>query len=126
MVDHVYLLKSGTKTYVGYTINLARRLRQHNGKIKGGAKRTRGRKWKLYGYLTGFEDEREARQVEWIWQHTRKSLKTRHVLPKRGIGRVGSLKRKLCELESILAVYRHLIYTKVYKTNARHKPRKDG
>ncbi len=45
---YVYILKSIEKrpvTYVGYTINLVKRIKQHNdGK---GAKFTRGRKWKL-------------------------------------------------------------------------------
>ena len=34
---YVYLLKStvSNRTYVGYTVNIKRRLRQHNGEIKG-------------------------------------------------------------------------------------------
>ena len=48
MSFYVYILKSIEKkpvTYVGYTINLSKRIKQHNdGK---GAKFTRGRKWKL-------------------------------------------------------------------------------
>ena len=50
----VYLLKHETKnrTYVGYTNNLKRRLRQHNGEIKGGARSTTALlkygKWSVY------------------------------------------------------------------------------
>ena len=48
MSYYVYMLKSIEKkpvTYVGYTINLKKRISLHN---KGkGAKFTRGRKWKL-------------------------------------------------------------------------------
>jgi hypothetical protein len=42
----VYLLlnKTGKCTYVGATIDLNHRLRQHNGEIKGGAKYNRKRK----------------------------------------------------------------------------------
>lgn len=40
-------------TYNGYTVNLNRRLRQHNGLLKGGAKATRGRgPWKFLLVLT--------------------------------------------------------------------------
>ena len=49
MKYYVYVLKSLNKrhpiTYVGWTINLKNRLNKHNsGK---GAKRTRGKKWKI-------------------------------------------------------------------------------
>jgi len=50
----VYLLTHSTKnrTYVGYTNNLKRRLRQHNGEIKGGARSTTALlkygKWSVY------------------------------------------------------------------------------
>ena len=39
----VYLLKKDNlnRTYIGITNNLKRRLRQHNGKIKGGARSTK-------------------------------------------------------------------------------------
>ena len=48
----VYILSEigGNRTYIGYTVNLQRRLRQHNGEIVGGAKATRGRKWEFAGY----------------------------------------------------------------------------
>ena len=37
----VYMLESSDgATYIGATVDLNRRLRQHNGEIKGGAKRT--------------------------------------------------------------------------------------
>lgn len=54
------------KSYIGYTVNLKRRLRQHRKEIKGGAKYTRS--WKhveLVGYITGFETKRQAQSFEW-------------------------------------------------------------
>ena len=35
-----YIIANGNRTYNGYTNNLTRRLRQHNGEIKGGARAT--------------------------------------------------------------------------------------
>jgi predicted GIY-YIG superfamily endonuclease len=74
------LLKSQTtrRTYVGYTKNLNRRLRQHNGEIKGGAKATRyGRPWRIICYISGFPDSKTALQFEWRMHHPPKYLKKR-------------------------------------------------
>lgn len=72
--SYVYLLLS-TKgsTYVGATVNLNRRLRQHNGEIKGGAKRTtmkvnQGEEWNRFCYVGGFPDWQSALQFEWRWK----------------------------------------------------------
>ncbi len=40
MGHSVYFLLNGRRSYVGYTVNMVRRLRQHRGIIKGGARRT--------------------------------------------------------------------------------------
>ena len=76
----VYLLEStrGT-TYVGATVNLNRRLRQHNKELKGGAKLTgravaKGAKWRRVCYATGFPTWQCALQFEWKWKFlTRKT-----------------------------------------------------
>ena len=53
----VYCLVSSTsptQTYVGITNNFRRRIRQHNGEITGGARRTRAyRPWKPFLHVTG-------------------------------------------------------------------------
>lgn len=66
----VYLLKEieGNRTYVGFTSDLQRRLKQHNGELKGGAKSTRGRIWEIHGYIE-VEDMREGLQLEWRIKH---------------------------------------------------------
>ena len=74
----VYLLKStvSSRTYVGYTVDLKRRLRQHNGEIKGGAKYTRmGRPWIMVCYILGFPTETTALQYEWRVHNPPKKLK---------------------------------------------------
>ncbi len=55
----VYLLTNNVNncTYVGITNNPDRRIRQHNGLLKGGAKYTTSRKgegtWDYYGFILG-------------------------------------------------------------------------
>lgn len=64
------------KSYVGVTVDLDRRLRQHNAEISGGAKRTtavslnRGAKtWRRVCHVEGFRGHIEALQFEWAWKH---------------------------------------------------------
>ena len=70
----VYLLMSTNgSTYVGATIDVNRRLRQHNSEIKGGAKRTttkscKGEVWERVCYVGGFPNWRAALQFEWRWK----------------------------------------------------------
>ena len=63
---YVYLISTGTRTYVGSTTDPDRRLRQHNGEIRGGARSTsrwKG-KWKLIAYISGFSGRGEALRWE--------------------------------------------------------------
>lgn len=79
---YVYLLESTSgATYVGATVDLYRRLRQHNKEIKGGAKATaakvsKGETWKRVCYVENFPSWSAALQFEWAWKfYTRKQLK---------------------------------------------------
>ena len=55
-----------SRSYVGVTVNLKRRLRQHRGELKGGAKSTRGHHdWVLFYAIRGFPDKRTVLQWEW-------------------------------------------------------------
>lgn len=65
----VYWIRSERSNYIGATVSLVRRLRQHNGEIKGGAKRTRNRVWYFYRIISGFRTWREALQFEWAFKH---------------------------------------------------------
>lgn len=55
------------RCYRGYTVDLVRRLRQHRGIIKGGARYTK--RWRgsvhLMAYVTGFESKNQAMSYEW-------------------------------------------------------------
>jgi len=69
---YCYLLQSqvANKTYFGYTTDVKRRLRQHNGEIVGGAKRTqKWRPWKMIFYISGFLDHHCALSFEWKINH---------------------------------------------------------
>lgn len=72
---YCYLLSSSNLTYVGATVNVNRRLRQHNGELKGGAKYTKGRQWQRICFLSGFPDQKSALQFEWKWKQWTKKMK---------------------------------------------------
>lgn len=65
----IYLISNGNRTYVGSTTDVNRRLRQHNGELTGGARSTRGYKWELICYVSGFEN----RSVACRWEKLVKS-----------------------------------------------------
>ena len=72
----VYVLKaknpSGrTITYVGWTLDLERRLEEHNGKKSRGAKSTRGRAWLLV-YAEKHRTRKGAMRREYVLKRDRK------------------------------------------------------
>ena len=82
----VYCLvaQTGRSTYVGATLDLDRRLRQHNGEIGGGAKATAGLSWNVAVTVKGFPSWSTALQFEWKWkQLTRKQPVRKDPLEKR-------------------------------------------
>ena len=91
---YVYLLLSTPlrkSTYVGATVDLDRRLRQHNKEIKGGAHATgikvdEGNIWIRSVYVRGFPDWKSTLQFEWRWkQLTRKIFTFKDPLQRRMI-----------------------------------------
>ena len=79
-MSFVYLLVStDNSTYVGATVDLNRRLRQHNKEIKGGAHATgskvaKGETWERAAHVSGFPDWHAALQFEWRWKQLSRKL----------------------------------------------------
>ena len=79
-----YILRStvANKVYIGFTTDFAHRIRQHNGEIVGGAKRTeRFRPWIPVSVIQGFFEQHSARRFEYRLQHPRSK-------PRKGVDRV--------------------------------------
>ena len=78
---YVYILQNNyephqNRTYCGYTNNLDKRLKQHNGIIKGGAKYTTAfgnKSWKFFIIIKGITDKKQALQLEWKIKHFKKN-----------------------------------------------------
>ena len=101
----IYLLTNSENncTYVGITNNPERRLRQHNGAIKGGAKYTSFKKgngkWEFYGFILGV-DKHEALSIE----------KKIHIHSKKFSG-ASPLEKRLNCINNLLKSYDHLFFT---------------
>lgn len=73
-MSFVYFIESTNgSTYIGATVNLDKRIRQHNKEIKGGAKATsikveQGEVWKYICYVDNFPNYNEALKFEWRWK----------------------------------------------------------
>jgi len=73
-VCYCLLREDSGATYIGATIDMAHRIRQHNCEIKGGAKFTsaavkNGHTWTLVCTVGRFPDMQTALQFEWMWKH---------------------------------------------------------
>jgi structure-specific endonuclease subunit SLX1 len=99
---YVYLLVcSDGSTYVGATVNLDRRLRQHNKEIKGGAvatgrKVSQGKTWRRDRYVEGFPDWQACLQFEWRWKQLSRKIK----------GSMCPLERRHMALNTLLSLER--------------------
>ena len=87
---YVYLLECTDKsTYVGATVDLNHRLRQHNKELVGGARATsmkvlEGHAWERACHIRGFPDWKTALQFEWAFKfHSRKFPKRMYPLERR-------------------------------------------
>jgi predicted GIY-YIG superfamily endonuclease len=101
-MSYVYLLvSSDNATYVGATVDLDRRLRQHNKEIKGGAYATsakvlKGEIWTRACHVAGFPTWQAALQFEWRWKQISRKLPA-NMFP---------LERRMTALKQLLALDR--------------------
>ncbi len=100
MSSYCYLLYTDAgQTYIGATVDVNRRLRQHNKEITGGARATgirvdQGLDWKRACYIEGIPEWRSALQIEWRWKQLGRT-QFKHI--KNPIKRrLNSLKALLC------------------------------
>jgi predicted GIY-YIG superfamily endonuclease len=102
MLFFVYLLVSSDKaTYVGATVDLNRRLRQHNKEISGGAHATgskvaKGETWIRACHVEGFPDWSAALQFEWRWKQLSRKLPAK----------MYPLERRMTALKQLIALER--------------------
>jgi structure-specific endonuclease subunit SLX1 len=110
MPFYVYLLLStNNSTYIGATVDLNRRLRQHNKEISGGAIATinkvlNGEAWVRVAHVEGFPDWQSALQFEWRWKQISRKLGNR-MLP---------LERRIVALKQLLALDKPTSKAKLY------------
>ena len=110
MPFYVYLLLStNNSTYVGSTVDLNRRLRQHNKEISGGAIATtskvlNGEAWVRVAHVEGFPDCQSALQFEWRWKQLSRKLGNQ-MLP---------LERRMVALKQLLALDKPTSKAKLY------------
>ena len=110
MSSFVYLLlSSDNSTYVGATVDLDRRLRQHNKEIKGGAfatgaKVSKGETWIRAAHIEGFPDWQAALQFEWRWKQLTRKITIS----------VNPLHRRMIALKHLLELERPTSKAKAY------------
>jgi len=103
------LLSSDNATYVGATVDLDRRLRQHNKELKGGAHATgakveKGEIWLRAAHVKNFPDWQSALQFEWRWKQISRKLPAK-MLP---------LERRILAVNMLLKMERPTTKAKAY------------
>lgn len=103
------LLSSDNATYVGATVDLDRRLRQHNKELKGGAHATgakveKGETWLRAAHVKNFPDWQAALQFEWRWKQLSRKLPAK----------MDPLLRRMTALKQLLQLERPTTKAKAY------------
>jgi structure-specific endonuclease subunit SLX1 len=98
--SYVYLLQATNgATYIGATIDLDRRLRQHNKELSGGAHATsmkvnQGQIWTRICHVSGFPSWQAALQFEWRWKQLSRKLPQK----------MNPLERRMNALQTLLSL----------------------
>ena len=80
----VYFIESTNgSTYIGATVNLDKRIRQHNKELKGGATATsikvnQGEAWSYVCYVENFPNWNEALKFEWRWKQISRQIQKKN------------------------------------------------
>jgi predicted GIY-YIG superfamily endonuclease len=83
-MSFVYFIQSTNgSTYIGATVNLDKRIRQHNKDIKGGATATsikvnQGEAWTYVCYVENFPTWNEALKFEWRWKQISRQIQKKN------------------------------------------------
>ena len=105
MPYYVYFIYSTDgATYIGATVDLDKRIRQHNKEIKGGATATsikvsKGEQWSYYCYVENFPTWNEALKFEWRWKQISRKIQKSNP-------RQSPIQKRLDALEQLLALER--------------------
>jgi structure-specific endonuclease subunit SLX1 len=97
-----FLVSDYESTYIGATVDLDHRLRQHNGEIKGGARATsvkvaQGQVWRRFCHVAGFPSWQAALQFEWRWKQISRAKFSQKMHP---------IERRIRALKMLLALDR--------------------
>ena len=80
----VYFIESTNgSTYIGATVDLNKRIRQHNKELKGGATATsikvnQGEAWSYVCYVENFPNWNEALKFEWRWKQISRQIQKKN------------------------------------------------
>ena len=119
---YCYLIRSEAqrcnRTYIGFSTRPSNRLRQHNGDIKNGARKTaRGRPWKHVIVVSGFPNKITALQFEWQWQKPHLSRVTKSALST-GVNKGSNVRR--CSIkhhcETLVVLLRSILWRQLNLT----------
>jgi predicted GIY-YIG superfamily endonuclease len=101
MFVYILLCDDGS-TYVGATVNLERRIRQHNKELVGGAVATsnkvvKGLMWNMVCYVSGFPDWIATLQFEWRLKQLTRKINDKSLTP---------IERRYKALDTLLSMER--------------------
>ena len=112
--NYILFNNNNNKTYIGSTVNLIRRIRQHNGIIKGGAKYTRNGKWSYYCLLYHLDNTiNTVLSYEWHLKYTTRKKTNKKLtskLKRKQALELFLMKKSKYKYDHILFIFKNFIY----------------